>query len=518
MIEIEAVNSDVGVNESLEQIYQNDKQAFDDFVKSKTPTIDFASLKRLVLSELTLKNYVQPTKIVGFTRKQILNMCQYPERYGKQIIRLMNVMYQKSGYIRRTIDYFANMAKARYYVDTEFLNANAFSKTATKTLKNNYLKFCAQASKFNISNQINTIIRQMILHDACFAFVVNNEIDTSYYFLDPAYCEITGIVNGNIFQFAINRSLLTNSYFDKMPGELQNLINASYDISPNNLVQVPYENSFCLKYHEDFLYLFPAFFPMIADVLLIDEYKDLAKTKAINDAYKLLVLKVPTKDGKLTMDDSVISPFIQTALEVIQENIGVLPYPGDVDSVEFSSTNSDDRDKVSDASSWTFAEVGVSQSLMSGATSGSELKQSITNDSGDVFRIYRMIENWISLQMKLRGFIYRNYQFVYKLLDITIFNEQDVIDSELKLAQASVPNKQRLCAATGMSPGSMLGNIIVEQDVFKDIFDKMQPLKSSYTQSGDSEDVGRPQKDDSEISEVTENTRANDENDKDNRV
>ena len=120
--------------------------------------------------------------------------------------------------------------------------------------------------------------------------------------------------------------------------------------------------------------------------------------------------------------------------------------------------------------------------------------------------------------MKLRGFIYRNYQFVYKLLDITIFNEQDVIDSELKLAQASVPNKQRLCAATGMSPGSMLGNIIVEQDVFKDIFDKMQPLKSSYTQSGDSEDVGRPQKDDSEISEVTENTRANDENDKDNRV
>lgn len=502
----------------MEQIYLQDKQAFEDFVQSKTTTLDFSTLKRLVLSELTLKNNVRPTKILNFTRKQILNMCQYPERYGKQIIRLMNVMYQKSGYIRRTIDYFANMAKARYYVDTEFLNANAFSKTSSKTLQSNYLKFCAQASKFNISNQINTINRQLFLHDVCYAYVVDNDIDISYYFLDPAYCEITGVVNGNNFQFSINRSLLTNSYIEKMPDGLRQLIETSYDTNLNNMVSVPYENSFCMKYHEDFLYLFPPMFPMIADVLLIDEYKDLAKTKAINDAYKLLVLKVPTKDGKLTMEDPIISPFIQTALEVVQENIGVLPYPDSVDSVEFSSTNSDDRDKVSDATSWAFAESGVSQALMSGATSGSELKLSITNDSGDIFRIYRMIENWISLQMKLRGFIYRNYQFIYKLLDITIFNEQEVIDSELKLAQASIPNKQRLCASVGMSPGSMFGNIIMEQDIFGDVLEKMMPLKSSYTQSGDDESVGRPQLNEESLSSSGEASRENDTNNPDNRV
>lgn len=503
--------------ETLENIYQTDKQAFDDFVNSKTHALDFYALKRLVLSELTLKNSVRPNKILNFTRKQILNMCQYPEKYGKHIIRLMNTMYQKSGYIKRTVDYFANMAKAKYYVDTEFLNSNAFSKSSYKSLKNNYLKFCAQASKFNMSNHINTIIRQLILHDVCFAYVIDNDVDTSYYFLDPSYCEITGVVNGNNFQFSINRSLLTNSYIEEMPDALKNLIESSYDTSLNNMVPVPYENSFCLKYHEDFLYLFPPFFPMIADVLLIDEYKDLSKTKAINDAYKLLVLKIPTKDGKLTMDDGLISPFIETALKVVQENIGVLPYPDTVDSVEFTSTNSDDRDKVSDAVNWAFSETGVSQALMSGSTSGSELKLSITNDSGDIFRIYRMIENWISLQMKLRGFIYRNYQFVYKLLDITIFNQQDVIDSELKLAQASIPNKQRLCAATGMSPGEMIGNIIIENDIFGDVFNKMQPLKSSYTQSVDSES-GRPLSNDDNLSESGETTRDNDTNNPENRI
>ena len=330
--------------EYLEQIYQSDKQAFDDFVSSKSPTINYASLKRLVLSELTLKNSVRPTTILGFTRKQILNMCQYPERYGKQIVRLMNMMYQKSGYIRRTIDYFANMAK-ELYVDTEFLTGAALSKLNVDLMRKNYLKYCAEASKFNMSNHINSIVNQLYLHDAVYAYVVETETDVSYYFIDPQYCELRGIVNGNVYQFAINRSLLTNSYFESLPIGLQNLINQSRELSQNNLVDVPYENSFCIKYYNNFLHLFPPFFPMIADVLLIDEYKDLSKTKAINDAYKLLVLKVPTKDGKLTMDDPVISPFIQTALQVVQENIGVLPYPDDVDSVEFSSTNSDDRDR-----------------------------------------------------------------------------------------------------------------------------------------------------------------------------
>lgn len=479
--------------------------------------MDFSSLKRLVLSELTLKNSVRPTRILGFTRKQILNMCQYPERYGKQILRLMNYMYQKSGYIRRIIDYFANMAKANYYVDTELFNPSAFTQVKSDTLKKNYMKFCAQASKFDMANNINTIINQLYLHDVVYAYVVETDIDISYYFIDPQYCELRGLVNGNVYQFAINRSLLSNSYFESLPNGLQQLIETSRQTSLNNMVDVPYENSFCIKYHNNFLHIFPPFFPMIADVLLIDEYKDLSKTKAINDAYKLLVLKVPTKDGKLTMDDPIISPFIQTALQVVQENIGVLPYPDSVDSVEFSSTNSDDRDKVSDAINWTFAETGVSESLMSGATSGSELKLSITNDNGDIFRIYRMIENWVRLQMKLRGFIYKSYQFVYQLLDITIFNQQDVVDSELKLAQASIPNKQRVCAAVGMSPSAMLGNITMEQVVFRDVFDLMQPLRSSYTISGD-EEAGRPESDIKDLSASGEASKENDTNDPDNRI
>lgn len=517
-IEKESENKPVITDEQAISTYNSDKQAFNNFVSGKSKTVDYSAIKRLVLSELALNKSIRPQRICGFSRQQIINMCQYPGRYGTQILRLMDYMYQKSGYMRRLVDYFTNMPKLNHYIDTEVTDISFF-KINENTLKKNYIKFASQSSKFNLSNNIHDITKRMFLNDACFAFVVETDLDISYFFLDPRYCEIRKIVNGNIFEFAINRSLLSSSYYDTLPAELQNLLEQSKELSKNNLVDIPYENGFCIKYNNNFLHLFPPFFPMIADILLIDEYKDLAKSKAVNDAYKLLVLKIPTKDGEITMDDPIMQPFIVTALNVVQENIGVLPYPGDVESVEFSSSNSDDRDKVADATTQMYANQGVSEALMSGASSGSELKLSITNDSADIFRIYRMLENWVSLQMKLRNYIYSSYQFVYKILDITIFNQTEVIDEELKLSQASLPNKARLCAASGLSPTAMLGNSVIEGVIFKDIFDLWNPLRSSYTESNDNSDEGgAPTKDDGDLTPSGERTKENDTNNPDNRV
>lgn len=112
-------DSDKITNEQALEIYNNDKQQFSDLTSGKTKSMDFARIKRLILSELSLNKSIRPQRIFTFTRQQILNMCQYPERYGTQILKLMDYMYQKSGYMRRLIDYFSNMSKLNYYIDTE---------------------------------------------------------------------------------------------------------------------------------------------------------------------------------------------------------------------------------------------------------------------------------------------------------------------------------------------------------------------------------------------------------------
>ena len=104
-------------------------------------------------------------------------------------------------------------------------------------------------------------------------------------------------------------------------------------------------------------------------------------------------------------------------------------------------------------------------------------------------------------------------------MDITIFNQIEVVDEELKLAQASLPNKARLCAASGFSPTAMLGNTIIEGVIFKDIFNMWNPLKSSYTTSGDiTDEGGRPMNDDTNLAPSTEIQRGNDSNSTNNRI
>ena len=515
MIKIESENK-------IQAQYEADKQNVEDFLNHKSPTFNFASLKRLTLSELSYKGAFKYNKICGFTRRQILSMIQYPERYGSQIIRLSRYMMLKSGYYKRLIDYFVNMAVINWTVDLEPKTIKAYQPDAkmSKQIRTNYYKYVAQVNKFKIDNRITDIVRRLFVEDACFGYIVENDIETSIYFLDPMYCEIRHNIGGNVFGYAINRSLINSDIYDTLPSELQQLIEQSRETSLNNLVDVPYENSLCLKYHNDFTYLYSPFLGLIAEILNIDDAKDLSKAKAEADAYKLVYLKIPTNDeGQMTMGDEIVVPFTTMVKDVCPSSWGVVPVPMGMELVESKSTVSDDTNKVEQSVENYYGEAGVSKALISSASSGSELKLSMKVDSSDIYRIYRQIEAWMDLQMKLRGYIYADYQFAYNITPTTIYDVDDYVDRQLKLAQASIINKGKLASASGINTAKMLGNTVLETSILGDIFDSWQPLKSSYTQSGDATDEGgRPTKDETEISEVTQNTHDNDGNDKDNRV
>ena len=494
--------------------YQEDKQKIDDFLNGETKTFDYQSFARLMINDLNVNDWFIENKILGFRRCDIVQMVEFPERNRKRILKLSDYMYLKSGYYKRLIDYFVNQTMINFTVDSKIHSIDAYKKP--DLFKRNFIKFCHQADKFNLKNVGHDIFKRLYKNDVCFAFVEEDDLSCKYFFLDPMICEISQIVDGKVYEFYIKARMIPKSKLATFPETLQQLIEA--DVDGDGKIKIPYANSLCLKYNSDFIFAYPPFLMMIADILLIDDFKDLAKTQSLNDAYKLLTMKIPTKDGQITLDDGLIAVFVKQVLSVVQKNLGVITTPFETDTEEFSSSNSDNRDNVSNAISWAFKDVGVSEALMSGATSGSELKLSITNDSGDVFRLYRQIENWVALQMVLRKFVYGGkYEFNYKILNMTTFNEQEVRDQALKEAQNGSPNKFEWEATRGRSPCSVLGNSFVENDLFADLFTNWKPLQTSYTQSG-SEEAGRPEMSDTEITERGEATRDSDANNPDNRL
>ena len=120
-------------------------------------------------------------------------------------------------------------------------------------------------------------------------------------------------------------------------------------------------------------------------------------------------------------------------------------------------------------------------------------------DSSDIYRIYRQIETWVDLQMKLRGHIYTEYQFTYRIIPTTIFDIDDYVDRRLKLAQSihktAYYAQIYVCTECGFVEqyvphenldkilSKMLGNSFTEQIFKEDIYDKWEVLKTSYTSS-----------------------------------
>ena len=177
---IEKNNKNINQTNQLNQeISQSSDTSMSQEVSAK-PKFDYRkfqyeTFKKAVLNELKLNGkYIDSDhRMLGFTKKEIISMVEHPERSGKNILRLSQHMYLKSGYYKRLVDYFANMAVLRYTVDTK-VYSNSINQ---KTLKSNYLKMIKFADRLNLQNEINDIVKAMIKQDYVFAFKIDNGID-----------------------------------------------------------------------------------------------------------------------------------------------------------------------------------------------------------------------------------------------------------------------------------------------------------------------------------------------------
>lgn len=502
-------------DEQVKQQLELDKQSVNTFLEGKAP-FNFQAYKRLLMTDLMFSGLLSETGICGFAPEQIRMIVNKPERYGKQILKLSQFMYLKSGYYRRLIDYYVNMAKYCWTVDTEVKTID-FYKVQKDTLKSNLIKFIAQVNKLKLEHELHNILHRMFLNDGCFGYLVETKYDTYIHYLRPQICEVYNLVNG-MFTFAIVVNSLTKKDIASFPDELQVIVGQAQNQSVQ-YIEIPYDKVVCFKYN-DFTYLYPPMFQLIGDILDIDDYKSLAKSRTESDCYRLIALKIPTTDdGQLAVGDDVTIPFTGLVKDVVHKSVGVFPTPFDATPIEFKTDNTD-RDKVNDSVDALHSEGGVSRALMEGATSGSELKMSVTVDSGDIFKIYRQIERSVNFQMKLRGNLYPSYGFSFSMLDITIFNQDEVVDRELKLAQVSIPNKLKLLSSNGITPAKALGNEFIENDILE-MGKDWTVLKTSATQTSEEINVeknGRPTKSDTEISRITETTRDTGGNDPNNRV
>lgn len=453
----------------------------------------------------------------GYSEKDIDNIINNPQNYQNQIVDLSRFFYRSSGFYQRVIDYFSSMAKYNWMVNTEVKN-DGFYSVQQQQLSKNYLDFINQVNKIKIEQDLPKILKTVFLEDAVFGYFLETDLETTIYYLPSSWCAVRKKIS-SVLMYGINTRSVPQADLEKLPKELQKVLRGSADI--DGYVYPEPSKSFLIKYNSDLSFLYPPFFSLLKCIVDINDYKLLNKVKTEQDNYNLLSFEIPIDDKEqdsARITGEFLQPFMNSNLANVPKNTGVIVSPVKVTPIDFKTNGTAERDKVRDSISQFYDESGVSQSILASSTSGAELKLSIKSDMTEVFKLYRQIEQLINLKMQLLGINYPSYNFVFSLLDITCYNEDEFAEKQLKFSQASIPNKMKLLSSLGVNPAQLFGNEYMENIVFN-LGETWTVLKSSYTQSGET-DGGKPSNESQGkgLSKEGEQSVESDANNPDNRI
>lgn len=484
---------------------QNEKQKFH---------WDFKQLAKLIYTDLEANNGTSNIIFSAFSKEQVANALQNPQKNEKFLRDLSKFLYVLSPHYKRLCDYYGDMPRWNWYISPSKLDQ---SKVNQNMMMLSYNKNLNYLNNMNISHEFGKV-NSILFREGIF-YGYKYETDDSFFIqkLDPDYCKITGVADGvytfgfnfqyfdnkttNIKNFAPEFTTLYNEY--KKAKEDKSVQRT--DMSKYQWRELSAENSICIKCDESIPYPFPPFVGVIPDVYDIQEYKNIKKASAKLNNVALMVGKVPINKQSEIADDFLVDldtaitfgnkmaeqlPDQMAFLLSVYEEVELLKMPSDTNSV----------DKVEEAVKNFWGASGTQEGLFTGsASTDASQDRAIATDEQINFRIMRQMERWINRSFKLTPSLNGTYKFKFQFLNITNLNWKKVIEQELKVGQYGIPNKIRLCTTIGMNQSEVSDMAFLENEILKlpDIF---KPLVSSNTMSVDSKDIGnQPSQEDGQV-------------------
>ena len=260
-------------------------------------------------------------------------------------------------------------------------------------------------------------------------------------------------------------------------------------------------------------------FCFIDDVtpLLLPSVEDLAKLKDAvgreekrdeNELYKLLIQRMPIdNDGHLVFELDEVEQIHAGVAGMLREldTVDVLTTFGEttLENLQDSSAATQSNNRIAKYSDNAWDAMGVSK-LFFNADNSSSLAYVIKRLESVMQEYINAYSTWIKFLINSR-FTRTGLSFDFEILPVTKYNIKDYMGHYLQMAQFGYP-RMRVAAALGIKQRTLVSSIDFENE-FLDLDEKMVPLMSSYTQSGD-ENSG--QKNNSEKKNSSTSTQAKD--------
>lgn len=472
--------------------YEADEKRFNEMADKGQ--VDWSSFQRLMVRDLAMNTRIIDDGYIGDVRlEDALLALKHPKQGWRILLNVSDALMRCSPHYYRLNSLFGNMAMFCWWLDLYDVKENA----NVDTIKKMYGNLAAKLEGMNLKHEFSKIMRIVPYQDIYCGLIFENQSD--FYIQQVSYkvCRLYETQDG-LYNFIINLASINPKKLSAYPDYVQqayiDFVDATKNgLSVSNWYEPPADKQICIKLNTQWQYPYPFLIGLVKDILDLDIYKKLKLQSARTDNYKAIMVKVPIDEN--TVDKPLLTPetlgiFAEINRESMSDDIGLIYNLGsDGEAISFKdSTNN--RNNVADAVNSLYDASGESKELYNGSASGTALTYSVENDSGFVYSLYRQFERWVNRYIKLRKYNKSTYKFYFYLLDITVFNRDNVTKRYKEAVSLGATVIDKWLASLDMTPSRMLGSYVVHNDIF-DFANNFVPLSSSYN-SNDRNDRGRP--------------------------
>ena len=479
-----------------ESDYKKDEEIFNK--STQEGKVDFKNFQRLMLRDLCTNSKILETGYIGHVKMSDVELAlKYPKTGWKILLSASEELMRISPHYFRMNNLYSNMALCCWWVDLYDVRDNA----QVEKIKKVYGSLVAKLEGMNFKHEFSKMMKVIPYQDIYCGLVFEDQSDFFFQQIDYKICELYQIQDG-LYNFRIDLSAISPKNIHAYPEYVQRAYVDFKDAAKNGMTvsqwyEPPADKQICLKMNSQWVHPYPILISLIRDILDLDVYKKLKLQSARTDNYKAIAIKVPIDEN--TIDKPLLTPetlgiFAEINRESMTDDIGLLHTLGSDGTPISFKDSSNTRNNVSDAVDELYNSSGITKELGNGSSAGTAVTFSVENDSGFIYGIYRQFERWVNRYIKIRKYNKSAFKFFFYLLDITIFNRDNVSKRYKEAVSLGVSCIDKWCASLDMTPSRTLGSFILHKDIF-DFQNNFTPLASSFNSAVNSSsngETGRP--------------------------
>lgn len=462
-------------------------------------TFDLASFKRAQEKMISTNDRAwdpiysarRSTRLRDYTPEEIDRIVNSGSLAEKQ--KLSRNYFYKDGFYRRILIYYATLLKFSGLLIPNPATGKKLSDIHIQKKYNNAMDF---VERLSLPTMLTNCTLKALIYGSYYG-VIQTLDKKNFALLDlpSEYCcsRFRDIQGNDIIEFDVR---YFNTISDKDAREEALAIYPKVVASFYRKYMKGKETSSWVKIPSDIGVCFPlfdgtpTFLNVIPATIQYDEAVETERERDLEEIRKIIVQKIPhLQDGGLLFEPEEAAEIHEGTVRMMgkNQNVSVLTTYADVDSIVSKTTSDAVSNNLDKMVQNIYYESGVSGQIFA-ATGNLSIETSIKNDTAFIMTLGNKYSTFITAMIN-QLYANTNISFKYSILPITYYNESTYIADSFKLAQSGYSYLMP-ALAMGLSQRDV-GNVKdLENDLLK-LNEKLQPLSSAYTQSGE---VGAPEK------------------------